>query len=120
MTLRCFNSSTVSADSIIPCFRTALGLYGDNSLSVDQPTHQSTAMDVLLYPNPVAVGEQFNIRLSDSELSTVLITDMTERIVSEKTSAAMDFQVTAPETNGLYLISIKQKEQVAHVKLLVR
>jgi hypothetical protein len=66
------------------------------------------------------VGEQFNIRLSDSELSTVQITDMTGRIVSEKTSAAMDFQVTAPETNGLYLISIKQKEQVAHVKLLVR
>jgi hypothetical protein len=115
-----FNSSTVSADSIIPCFRTALGLYGDNSLSVDQPTHQSTAMNVLLYPNPVAMGEFFTMRLPFQSESTVQVTDMTGRLVAHITTNEIDVRLVAPVSSGLYYVTITQEKYVGRVKLLVQ
>ena len=115
-----FNSSTVSADSIIPCFRTALGLYGDNSLGVAQPTHQSTAMDVLLYPNPVTVGEFFTLQLPFQSESTVQVTDMTGRLVAHITTNEIDVRLVAPVSRGLYYVTITQEKYVGRVKLLVQ
>lgn len=104
-----FHSNTIGADSIIPCFRTALGLYGDNTLGVMEDEQH---VDALIWPNPAEAGAPIRLPAGASE---VRVTTTDGRWV------AMGYRstVSAPEVPGLYVVQWRQGSRYLRTKLIV-
>jgi endoglucanase len=112
-----FNGDVISEDSVIPCFKHALHLYGDTLTSV-ATVQQEMATEI--FPNP-ARNEflvrcyQFNLQKTELE-----IFDETGRkiIATVPESATVNFQTTEWAA-GIYLLKIKTETSSAIRKIII-
>ena len=112
-----FNGDVISEDSVIPCFKHALHLYGDTLTSVATVQKEIAAE---IFPNP-ARNEflvrcyQFNLQKTELE-----IFDETGRkiIATVPESATVNFQ-TAEWAAGIYLLKIKTETSSAIRKIII-
>lgn len=109
-----FNSNTIGPDSIVPCLRTALGLYGDNTLGINNQPKKDLAK-LTVYPNPA-------VPFSEVSLSGILASDeVTVRNLHGQTvSMHRGAKFTSPQYPGIYLIDVKTKSNYLHTTLVVQ
>lgn len=109
-----FYSNTIGADSIVPCLRTALGLYGDNTLGISHQSQKSKA-SLTAYPNPVGPMGEVHLKgiLPSDE---VTLRNLHGQTVSQH--AGPKFQ--APQNAGIYFIETRTKDGYLHTTLIVQ
>lgn len=113
-----FNSNTISADSVVPCFRHGLHLYGDTLLSSLQAINDYHS-SISLYPNPATSYTSINLTTTDINAATVVIYD----ISGKKIFADRFYRQTVipvPFTSGLYIAEIATENGVLRKKLIVQ
>ncbi|HLP50108.1 MAG TPA: cellulase family glycosylhydrolase [Chitinophagales bacterium] len=113
-----FNSNVVSADSVVPCFRSALHLYGDTLISSISPV-VSTQPDIRLFPNPASANTGCTL-VTNAEETEVIIYDIAGRSVFTQ---GFNGQIPLPITTfqpGIYLLKINSGKRITHKKLLIR
>ena len=111
-----FNSHSISADSVIPCFRSALHLYGDTLTSVSNSMNESTMFK--LFPNPVSGGSELKIVLDETEDYQLKISDMMGKVLFAETvngSASIPVRLQ----RGIYLVQLANSEKKFLVKKLM-
>ena len=100
-----FNSHVVSEDSVLPCFKRALHLYGDTVIS-SVTNLKAEDLQVQLYPNPASANTGCNLMVSMAEKSTLDVYDITGRHLYHDIVYG---QTTLPVqlfSNGVYLVEI--------------
>jgi endoglucanase len=105
-----FYSNFIGADSIIPCFRTALGLYGDETLGVMDDQRMA---DALIWPNPAEAGAPLQFMAGALDVQ-ILATD--GRLMAQGAHAAL----SAPAVPGLYVAQWSIDGRYFRTKLVVR
>jgi len=111
-----FNRHQTTADSVIPCFKSALHLYGDTLSSV---VSFDDAVELSVYPNPS--NNACFIQLPDAFSGTLTVCDLKGQWILEK-----NFEITSQwslETanlpEGLYVVRISTGKYNARKLLLV-
>lgn len=113
-----FNSNTISADSAVPCFRSALHLYGDTTL-LSFKDITDNALNVLLYPNPVITNKSINLVINSTEAATANIYDISGKKIY---STRFFEQTTIPVlfATGLYFIEVTIGHSSIRKKLVIQ
>lgn len=111
-----FNSHNISGDSVIPCFRSALHLYGDTLTSVLNSENESTRFK--LFPNPVSGGSELKIVLDETEAYQVKITELTGKVLLTETVKGST-SIPVRLQRGIYLVQIASSKKKFLVKKLV-
>lgn len=109
-----FNSHVVSGDSIVPCFKHALHLYGDTVSGINE----TTLLPLQVFPNPA--GEVCEIRSDTYEPATLLVTDATGRIcfVAQFTGS---YQLPLKNwERGVYFVQVSSGNRQGIKRLLVQ
>jgi len=113
-----FYSNTISPDSVVPCFKHALHLYGDTLLS-SIPTINENALNISLFPNPAIVSSNINLSTTNATLARVTIYDL-----SGKNMYTSYFyrQTTIPIqfAAGMYVAEITAGSKTARRKLVIQ
>ncbi len=119
-----FNSQIISADSVIPCFRSALHLYGDTLTSV---TNMSDEIGFKLFPNPVNGGSELKIVLpgvvvgedaNQVPLYELKITAVTGKVlINERVSGSTSIPIQL--LRGIYFVYVSNSQNRNCVKKLV-
>ena len=109
-----FHSNVISEDSIYPCYRHYLGLYGDDTFTdVDQVEMVS---EFTLYPNPAS--EWFTFKAEKPFEFSVF--DVTGRIVFDREMSPSEKVDISDWKNGLYLVVAKINGQLFTNRLVVQ
>lgn len=109
-----FNSHVVSGDSIVPCFKHALHLYGDTVSGINE----TTLLPLQVFPNPAS--EVCEIRSNTYEPATLLVTDATGRIcfVAQFTGS---YQLPLKNwERGVYFVQVSSGNRQGIRRLLVQ
>lgn len=115
-----FNSHFISEDSIYPCFKYYLGLYGDDTFTDVEESMKGQTFDMDLYPNPSADGEfyiQFNSHLPQIGMLEVY-NQLGQKMISKAIKTTIPISEWLP--SGIYLVSIETETTRVVRKLLVR
>lgn len=113
-----FNSNTISSDSVVPCFRSALHLYGDTVISA-VPDVAHNAIEVHLFPNPASAYNGCNLYINSNDVADVTVFDMAGKNVFN-TSFAQQIPLTGVFQRGVYIVAIKIGSQVMRKKLVLQ
>ncbi len=100
-----FNSNVISEDSVIPCFKHTLHLYGDTLVSAVNNLNAGE-LQLQLFPNPASATTGCNLVVSSSEGTTVTVYDVTGRKIFHEMFYR---QTTLPVqlfNSGIYLVNI--------------
>lgn len=114
-----FNSHIVSADSVLPCFKHALHLYGDTLVS-DVVNHKQELPGVTAYPTLIAQGGNFHVQVKDADAFQLKIMDASGRLVETFNSNGTDIKVPVNLESGFYLVQVCSGNRTAVVKVLVQ
>lgn len=66
--------------------------------------------DAIIFPNPVVNGNAININFRLLNNQTIMLTDITGRILFTGKASSLSFSVPAPFTGGLYVLRISDPE----------
>ncbi|MCF8277395.1 MAG: cellulase family glycosylhydrolase [Flavobacteriales bacterium] len=116
-----FNSHVISEDSIYPCFKYYLGLYGDDSFTSVDEIVKGDSPQLHIYPNPSSNG-QFTVELNSTSATMgqfQVYDQLGQLVVSGKLNSdktVIDQQLSS----GLYLVSVETNGDRIVRKLIVR
>lgn len=113
-----FNSNTISADSVVPCFRSALHLYGDSSTYNGIINVSENELPVTLYPNP-SNGGVCEVRCALNKEATLTVYDAAGRKLREEKFQQQYLLPTENLQRGLYFIRIVVNDKAVVKKLVV-
>lgn len=113
-----FNSHVISEDSIYPCFKYYLGLYGDDTFTSIEDSESGQSITLNIYPNPSTEGE-FTVILRSSvsqRASVTVFNQLGQQLISKTFENTI--LISERLSSGIYLVKIEtEKEQI--VKKLV-
>lgn len=112
-----FNSSVISEDSVIPCFKHALHLYGDTLTAIQNVFDE--AFSVSVYPNPVVAGGIGEVTANSKEKLTVSLLDIAGRKLSETKFTEHTYLPLEDLHRGIYFVRISSKEHSVTRKLIL-
>jgi endoglucanase len=112
-----FNSHVVSHDSVIPCFKHALHLYGDTLTAT--PIVFDVAFSISVYPNPVVEGGICEVKANSNEALSVALFDVSGRKLSEARFTEHVYLFLEEFHRGIYFIRISSKEHSVTRKLVL-
>jgi endoglucanase len=115
-----YRSNVISADSIYPCFKYYLGLYGDETFT-DVPTVASTpAPSLLLYPNPLhAATSALTVEWKGPAQGTLTIYDTMGRMMQQAAMTSERTIVVTTLPKGIYLVELTDGPHRLRQKLVV-
>ena len=113
-----FKNNTISSDSVVPCFRSALHLYGDTLLS-SIPTVNENALNFSLFPNPAIVSSGINLTTNCTDVARVTIYDLNGKSMYrnyfyEQTAIPIQFAV------GIYVAEVTAGTKTERRKLIIQ
>lgn len=106
-----------AANSIIGSLAEPFAVHFDGTAGLNQGFETS----VLLYPNPVAKGENCKVEMlvNGSENATIEIIDVLGSVISVKNVHQQPVSITAPGTAGVYTVRITVEGQGSHCRKLI-
>ena len=113
-----FNSHIVSEDSVIPCFKHALHLYGDTLIS-SVNNLKAEELQAEIFPNPASPATGCNVLVSDAEETTLAVYDVAGRKIYE---TLFNRQTALPVhilNSGIYLLTLQCRNKIARRKLVL-
>ncbi len=114
-----FEGNVVSEDSIVPCFKRALHLYGDTTvLSVQQLAGEPLAAE--LFPNPASSFSGCYLRLADNLKAMVEVYDVTGKKIYHDNFAGHTELPSNKWQKGLYLVVVNCGDKYVRRKLVVQ
>lgn len=111
-----FHSHNISADSVIPCFRSAMHLYGDTLTSVLSADDEEVSFK--MFPNPAGGGSELRIVLDKTEMFEVKITEVTGKVLFT-TNAKADNSIPVQLLRGIYFVQVSNSQGKVSVRKLV-
>jgi endoglucanase len=113
-----FHSHVVSGDSVIPCFRSALHLYGDTLTSVNDVADDEWGVNV--YPNPLAAGSIAEVSVTGSEELNAELLDVAGKKLKEWKMVQQAYLPTDDLQAGTYFIRLHTPHKQVIKKLIVQ
>lgn len=114
-----FNSHTISADSIIPCFKHALHLYGDTVLSSLRTEMNQETFQVNLYPNIITSGNSCHVSAEGVSHFSCSIFDCAGRLVQQQNFNQTEINIPLPFERGIYFVQFTTGEKKLVKKLVI-
>lgn len=111
-----FNSNTISSDSVVPCFRSALHLYGDTFTSISNS--RLNELPVTIYPNPTT-GGVCEVYCPLNEEVTLSVYDAAGRKLKEEKFTQQYFLQTEEWERGVYFVRLVGDGKAVVKKLIV-
>ena len=112
-----FYGQSVNPDSVIPCMKAALGLYGDNSFTGIEEVKGLSSISI--YPQPACPGEKVDIDFLPTEKQLRLsLSDMSGRIVMSPFETDKKSFTVPDLPGGCYLLQLKYEDGL-HIKKLI-
>lgn len=99
-----FKSHVVSGDSIIPCFKHALHLYGDTVFSSINTELNAETFSIHLYPNIIVSGNSCHVSAEGISHFNCKIVDGAGRIVHEQNINQTEINILLPFDRGIYFV----------------
>ena len=113
-----FNSHIISEDSIIPCFKHALHLYGDTVISsVNNLSNED--LTIQLFPNPASLFTGCQLQVNCNTPSTVEVFDATGRKIYTNKFFTACVLPSGNWQRGLYVVMVQTGGVFARKKLLL-
>lgn len=112
-----FHSHVVSQDSVIPCFRTALHLYGDTLTSVNDVAEEEWRVTV--YPNPAGRNSVCEISISNNEELNAELLDVAGKKLKEWRMVQHAYLPMNDLQPGLYFIRLHTHHRPVIKKLVI-
>ena len=109
-----FNSHVISEDSIYPCYKYYLGLYGDDTFTDVQQIESES--ELTLYPNPTSEWFALNVP-KPFELA---IFDITGRKLLQQKMASSEKVDVSDWKSGIYLVVFKVDDAIYSKRLVVQ
>jgi endoglucanase len=109
-----FNSQVISEDSIYPCYKYYLGLYGDDTFTDVQQIESES--ELTLYPNPTSEWFALNVT-KPFELAVFDITG--RKLLQQKMASSEKVDVSAWKS-GIYLVVFKVDDAIYSKRLVVQ
>lgn len=113
-----FQSNTVSEDSILPCFKYYLGLYGDDSFTSVNEFEKSEELSFGIYPNPSLDGA-ISIDLPMGLNGKLYVFDQIGQIIYSENLTGTSVGLNMFLSSGLYLITIETPKALSSRRLVV-
>lgn len=114
-----FYSSQPSQDSVIPCFKRSLRLYGDTSFTYIKQESSVNLQTVSLYPTVVAAGETCRIDASVESQIHITVADARGRIVRQYKFSGTKNEMLIDFEKGIYFVSITNGKTSAVRRIMV-
>lgn len=109
-----FNSHVVSGDSIIPCFKHALHLYGDTLSGIGE----TSVLPLQVYPNPVS--DVCTVSTTTNEAATLTVLDAEGRRYFTTSFTGVFHLPIKQWSNGIYFVQVSSKGRYGIKRLVVQ
>ncbi|MGB0917639.1 MAG: cellulase family glycosylhydrolase, partial [Flavobacteriales bacterium] len=115
-----FNSHVISEDSIYPCHKYYLGLYGDDTFTNVENTEFKNEIGVNLYPNPSASGK-FTLELDfgNSNAYNIEVYSNLGRLLYSQTFYGNKYLFEEALNPGFYLVNVETERGQTTKKFIV-
>ncbi len=113
-----FHSNTISEDSVIPCFKHTLHLYGDTLVS-SVPTLREEELKAKLFPNPASSATGCNLLVNDAGEALVDIDDIAGRKIFHSSFYRQTTLPVALFNSGIYVVSVQCEHKLVRKKLVL-
>lgn len=113
-----FYSHTVSEDSVNPCFKHALHLYGDTSTGWRELNREE--LPVQLFPNPVSAASVCELKVFTSERVKLSLTDISGRVLFHTMFTDRYLLPMSRWGQGIYFLNITTGDRRSIRKLVVK
>src|ERR1043165_9583507 len=114
-----FHSNNISEDSVIPCFKHALHLYGDTLVS-SASSLLSETQNIFLFPNPVSIGNGVTLQVTQPEEAAMNVFDITGRKMFARRFYNSEVIPTETFESGIYLVEVLQGKNRSIRKLILQ
>jgi endoglucanase len=113
-----FYGQGVDPDSVIPCMKSALGLYGDNSFTGIEDENEKT--NISLYPQPACPGQKIVISAqSDEQRFMLSISDLSGKIMHSPFETEENVFTVPDLPAGFYLLQLTYEDRKYVRKLMI-
>lgn len=116
-----FHGNVTGADSIYPCFRHYLGLYGDDTFTDVGGMRPPSSPAFRIFPNPVGTDNaSISVEWNGQQVGRVNIHDMMGRLVRSDVVNGEKMSIEAPLGAGIYLVVLQTENGYMAQRLVVR